>query len=443
LSHDDDVMLVPQPATMRLARAGIGAPRGPVGSLSLVKDVQVVRQINRAAVLELLRREGSMSRTAIARATKLTPPTCFSIVEELVASDLARCVARSRPSMGRPRAIFQFNSSSAYSLGVDLSGASFVGVLIDLSARVLETRRIARPDPPEVTSVIQWIASFVQEMRSSPAVDPSKLAGLGVAIPALLETNSGHVITSTNLNWHDVPFARLLEEVVGARVYLENTPRSIALCERWFGAGREAEHLLCINIGMGIGMGLIVDGRLYVGDDTQSGELGHTTVVPGGAPCRCGGRGCLEAEAAGGAILKNAVDALQRGWASSLTGMTSGGPRQVTLDMVVSAADEGDTLASSIVRSAGQLIGTAVRNAVILLDPTMVVLSGSLVHSSRLLFQTVSEVVQNRALPPLHRVSAMPVVQAQLGPLAGAVGAAGLVHQRRMGLYDGVKVVAR
>lgn len=407
-----------------------------------IKDVQVVRQVNRGAVLELLRREGPMPRTAIARATKLTAPTSFAIVDELVAAGLVRCVATSRSSPGRPRAIFQFNPAAAYSLGVDLSGASFVGVLIDLSARVLETRRVARPNPPDVSAVIQWIASFAQEMRSSPALDPSKLAGLGVAIPALLEADSGHVITSTNLNWHDVPFARLLEEAVGTGVYLENTPRSIALCERWFGAASEAEHLLCINIGMGIGMGLIIDGKLYVGDDAQSGELGHTAVVPNGAPCRCGGRGCLEAEAAGGAILRNAVDALQRGMASSLAETANGDPRRITLDMVVNAADEGDPLASSVVRAAGQMIGTAVRNAVILLNPTMVVLSGSLVHSSQLLFETVRAVVQNRALPPLHRVSAMPIVRAQLGPLAGAVGAAGLVHQRRMGLYDGTKVVA-
>ena len=408
-----------------------------------IKDVQVVRQVNRGAVLELLRREGPMPRTAIARATKLTAPTSFAIVDELVAAGLVRCVATSRSSPGRPRAIFQFNPAAAYSLGVDLSGASFVGVLIDLSARVLETRRVARPNPPDVSAVIQWIASFAQEMRSSPALDPSKLAGLGVAIPALLEADSGHVITSTNLNWHDVPFARLLEEAVGTGVYLENTPRSIALCERWFGAASEAEHLLCINIGMGIGMGLIIDGKLYVGDDAQSGELGHTAVVPNGAPCRCGGRGCLEAEAAGGAILRNAVDALQRGMASSLAETANGDPRRITLDMVVNAADEGDPLASSVVRAAGQMIGTAVRNAVILLNPTMVVLSGSLVHSSQLLFETVRAVVQNRALPPLHRVSAMPIVRAQLGLLAGAVGAAGLVHQRRMGLYDGTKVVAR
>jgi predicted NBD/HSP70 family sugar kinase len=408
-----------------------------------IKDVQVVRQVNRGAVLELLRREGPMSRAAIARATRLATPTTFSIVDELLASDLVRCVATSRSAPGRPRAIFQFNPAAAYSLGVDLSGSSMVGVLIDLSARVLETRRVPRPNPSDVSTVIRWIASFVKEMRSSSKVDDSKLAGLGVAIPALLKTDSGHVITSTNLNWQNVPFASLLEEAVGIKVYLENTPRSIALCERWFGAGRGAEHLLCIDIGMGIGMGMIIDGRLYMGDDAQSGELGHTTVIPDGAPCRCGSRGCLEAEAAGEAILRNTVEALRQGATSSLVETARGELSEITLDMVVNAADSGDSLASSVIRSAGRLIGAAVRNAVILLNPSLVVLSGSLVHSSELLFRTVAEVVRNRALPPLHRVGAMPVVRAQLGPLAGAVGAAGLVHQRNMGLYDGAKVVAQ
>lgn len=407
-----------------------------------IKDVQFIRQVNRSTVLELLRRDGPMPRLAIARATKLTPPTSFAIVEQLVAADLVRCVATSRSSSGRPRAIFQFNPSAAFSLGVDLSGASMVGVLIDLSGNVLEERRARRPDPPEVECIIPWVSSLLEDLRTSSQVDFSKLSGVGVAVPGLLDAGSGHVVRSTNLNWHEVPFAEMLSSVVGTEVCLENTARSIALCERWFGAGSGVDHLACVNIGMGIGMGLIIDGNLYSGVNYQSGELGHTIVVPNGPLCRCGRRGCLEAVASGRAILRDVTEALLDGRPSSVLAMAGGDPHLITLDMVSMAAEEGDVLAEETMRRAALQIGLAVSNAVTLLNPRMVVLSGSLVHSSNLMFQIIADTVRSQTFVSPNALEAASVVRASLGPLAGAVGAAGVVHHRRMGLYDGVQVLA-
>ncbi|MCX5733860.1 MAG: ROK family transcriptional regulator [candidate division NC10 bacterium] len=406
-----------------------------------IRDVQIVRKVNRGTVLELLRRKGPLSRTAIARAVRLTPPTCFSIIDELVASGLAHCTETARSAPGRPRAIFEFNPSAAFSLGVDLSYASFVGVLTNLSGEVLEERWQPRPDPPDVDRVAEWISAFVKDVSRSPRLDPAKLLGIGVSTPALLDAGLERVLRSTNLNWRDVPLASRLAEALGIEVHLENNARAIALAERWFGVGQDVQHLACINIGMGISMGLIVNGMLHRGVSIHSGELGHTIVDPTGLPCRCGRHGCLEMVASGRAILHTVAEAIRQGRSSTLLAAADGNPAHITIDMVTRAADEGDPLARETVLAAATKTGYALSNALVLLDTGMVVLSGSLIHSSHLTFDTVVDIVRRTVLTSPNRTEELPVVRARLGQLAGAIGAAGIVHQRRMALYDAVRVV--
>ena len=406
-----------------------------------IRGVQIVRKVNRGAVLGLLRREGPLSRTAVARATRLTLPTCFAIIDELVAAGLARCRETARSGPGRPRAIFEFNPSAAFSLGVDLSSDTFLGVLINLSGEIREARRDPRPEPPDVDRVIAWITAFVREVLHSPKLDPPKLLGIGVSTPALLDAGLDCLLRSTNLDWHDVPLARRLREALCIEVFLENNARAIALGERWFGAGRDVQHLACVNVGMGISLAVVIDGILHRGASVYAGELGHTVVDANGLPCGCGRRGCPETVASGRAILRDVAGAIRQGRPSTVLAAAGGDYSRITIDLVAREADRGDPLAREVVLAAAEKIGNAVSNAVVLLDPGTVVLSGSLIHSSRLCFETVAAIVHRLALAsPSHRRE-IAVLRAQIGPLAGAVGAAGIVHQRRLGLHEAVRLV--
>lgn len=406
-----------------------------------VRDVQIIRRINRGAVLELLRRNGPMSRTAIARALHLTPPPCFAIVDELVAAGLARCRDTERSALGRPRAVFEFNPSAAFSFGIDLSSSTFLGVLTDLSGRVLEERTHPRPEPPDVDRVVEWITSFVRDVSRTQALDITRLAGLGIATPALFDTSAERLLRSANLQWREVPLASRLREALGIEVYLENNVRAIALGERWFGAGQDAQHMVCVSIGLGVSMGLIIDGTLHRGVGVYSGQLGHTIIDPEGLPCTCGRRGCLETVAGGQAILRDVRAAVRAGRPSAVLAAANGDAEKVTLDMIARAADEGDPLTRDIVLAAAKRIGYALSNAVVLLDPDVVVLAGWLVYSSRLTAETVADVVRQTELASPNRSRELRIVQADHGQLAGALGAAGLVHQQRMGLYDTVRIV--
>jgi glucokinase len=143
----------------------------------------------------------------------------------------------------------------------------------------------------------------------------------------------------------------------------------------------------------------------------------------------------------GRAIVHTIAEAIRQGRSSALLTAVDGNPAQITIDMVTRAADEGDPLARETVLAAATKTGYALSNALVLLDPGMVVLSGSLIHSSHLTFDTVVDIVRRTVLTSPNRTEELPVVRARLGQLAGAIGAAGIVHQRRIALYDAVRVV--
>jgi predicted NBD/HSP70 family sugar kinase len=315
--------------------------------------------------------------------------------------------------------------------------------LIDLAGEVVEERRGPRPDPPDVDHVVAWIAEFVRDVSGSPKFEPSRLVGLGVATPAILDEGLERVIRSTNLNWRDVPLAQTLRETLGMAVYLENNVGAIALGERWFGAGQDAQHLACLNIGLGVSMGLIVNGMLHRGVSVYSGQIGHTIVDPEGLPCPCGRRGCLDTVAGGQAIRREMIAAIQAGRPSAVLAAAGGDCQQITVDMIAQAADQGDPLSCEIVRAAATRVGYALSNAVVLLDPDTIILSGSLIHSSRLTTDTVVGIVRQTALASPACAKELRIVRAARGELAAALGAASIVHQRRMGLYDAVRVVHR
>lgn len=173
-----------------------------------IRGVQIVRKVNRGAVPGLLRREGPLSRTAVARATRLTLPTCFAIIDELVAAGLARCRETARSGPGRPRAIFGFNPSAAFSLGVDLSSDTFLGVLINLSGEIRETRRDPRPEPPDVDRAIalgeRWFGAG-RDVQHPACVNVGMGISLAVVIDGILHRGAsvhagelGHTVVDAN-----------------------------------------------------------------------------------------------------------------------------------------------------------------------------------------------------------------------------------------------------
>ncbi|MFO7290549.1 MAG: ROK family protein [Bacillota bacterium] len=305
-------------------------------------------------------------------------------------------------------------------IGVDVGGTKIAAARVEpdgsLSRRFrADTRADEGPD-----GVIERICQGIEQVMGE-----EKVEGIGIACPGPLDARTGVVLSPPNLpGWDRIPLKDRLEERFGVPVRVENDANAAAWGEYLLGAGRGADPMVYITVSTGIGGGIVLDGRLYRGADTFAGEIGHTIVDPGGAPCSCGRRGCLEALASGTAIARAAAEAVRKGNRR----IREAGGSEPRAEHVFAAYRDGDEDASRIVREAVRHLAIGISNIVHLFNPRAVVIGGGVARAGDALFAPLRERIRAFLMPSF--AGTFELLPAKLGEDAGVVGAAALWAER-------------
>ncbi len=254
-----------------------------------------------------------------------------------------------------------------------------------------------------------------------------RLAAIGVSFGGPVDARKGLVRLSHHVpGWQDVPLAALLAEEFAAPAAVDNDANVAALGEWRYGAGQGCDSLLYVTVSTGIGGGWVLDGRIWSGADGMAGELGHVVVRPGGTPCVCGKRGCVEAEACGPAMARKAAARLRESphAGSLLLNLAGGRPDAVTGEMVARAAQAGDPLAQDVLMEGAAALGSGLAAAINLVNPAVVVLGGGVTKAGEAWWQQVRQTARAEALPQARAE----IVPAGLGDDAPLWGAAALAE---------------
>lgn len=254
-----------------------------------------------------------------------------------------------------------------------------------------------------------------------------RLAAIGVSFGGPVDARKGLVRLSHHVpGWKDVPLAALLAEEFAAPVAVDNDANVAALGEWRYGAGQGCDSVLYVTVSTGIGGGWVLDGRIWSGADGMAGELGHVVVRPGGTPCVCGKRGCVEAEACGPAMARKAASRLRESphAGSLLLALAEGRPDAVTGEMVARAAQAGDPLAQDVLMEGAAALGSGLAAAINLVNPAVVVLGGGVTKAGEAWWQQVRQTARAEALPQARAE----IVPAGLGDDAPLWGAAALAE---------------
>ena len=295
---------------------------------------------------------------------------------------------------------------------VDLGGTKIAAALGTASGRLLYTDSAATPPAANPETILALIASLVDSLATRAGRRPT---ALGVGVPGLVDTRTGHVKFVPNFptQWRGVPAGAFLEHSLRMPVRLLNDARCATLGELLYGHGREYPSFVLFTLGTGIGGGIVIDGRLRLGPLSAAGELGHQTIVPDGPLCGCGNAGCLEALVSGPAIARAA------GYPDT--------------ESAANAARDGNPQAQLAFRDAANYLGIAAANLVAALHPDAVLFSGGMSELVDLLLMPVRAAINERVrLFPADDVA---VRRAGAGPNAGLLGALALnVAQDRIAL---------
>ena len=299
-------------------------------------------------------------------------------------------------------------------IGVDVGGTKIAALRIDAAGSV--RARSARPTPAsDAAGTLDALEACVRELLEDDVV------GIGAGVAGLVASGPGVVRFSPNTAWGELAVGERLDRAFGLPWRVDNDATAAAFGEARFGAGRGARTMVLLTVGTGIGGGIVLDGRPFVGANGFAGEFGHVTVDPAGPVCGCGNRGCLEILASGNAIGRYGREAAAREPSSALA--RSGLIERIDGRVVARLAEQGDALAREAIATAGRWLGIGIAGIVDVLDPEIVVVGGGAAAAGEFLLAPARDALAATVVGSAHRPT-VPVVPATLGNDAGAIGAA-------------------
>jgi glucokinase-like ROK family protein len=349
--------------------------------LSRTVNAKQMKQVNRSAILELIRQFSPTARSEISRLLELSMPTVIRIVDELIEDGLVRSTGETAGKSGRPRELLEYNKSGSAVIGIDLGGTKLYGALANIGGEILgEVCKSQHASSGEESFAL--VEEMIQSLIELAGEKQQKLLGIAVGAPGITNFRTGLVEWAPSLNWRDFSLKQRIADRFHLPVVVDNDVNLATLGEQWFGAGKGVNNLMLLAIGTGMGAGLIIDGVIYRGHNEAAGEVGYFLPEVGALGKRYDQFGAMENIVSGTGIAERAK--------KLLTGIKSEAELDaLTASEVFDAARNGEAWAVRIVDETADYLSIVIANSSSLLDPELIVLSGGVSNSTDLLIPLI------------------------------------------------------
>jgi glucokinase len=307
-------------------------------------------------------------------------------------------------------------------LTADLGGTKMVVALVSSEGEIVDRHRqpTMAQDGPE--TVIERLYSSIDFLLDRNNTLPRQLEAMSLGIAGIIDTRNGIIDKAPNLpGWENLTLKDKIYDRYHVPVHILNETDAAALGEHRYGAGKGLRNIALITLGTGIGGGLVLDERLFLGSTGSAFEIGHMVVKDDGPECGCGKNGCLETLASGTAIGREARKRITEGEKSMLVDMVHSAIEEITAEKVHNAAKQNDPLALRVIAGASYYLGLGIINLVSIINPEMIIVGGSVARIGNLLLDPVRQMVKDKTFALM--VKNLKIVQARLGEDAGLMGA--------------------
>jgi predicted NBD/HSP70 family sugar kinase len=375
---------------------------------------EVVRDINRRIVLNLIRTRHPISRADLARLCGLQRSTISLIVEQLIAESWVVEGPTGRLPRGRRPTFLRLNDERVI-VGVDIRPTQTTVALADANGKFTSREVIPTPTDPK-TAVDELLDSIRRIMASCRG---KKLEGVGISLPGRFSHVSDRLVFAPNLKWRDFDLRTPIMKATGVEVELENAANACVLATVWFEHGEASRNLVVVTVSEGIGTGILMNGQLVRGLDGMAGEFGHVPLDAKGPVCGCGGRGCWEVFASNRAALRYYAE-------------SGAPPAGLTFVDLLSRADNGDVRAVKALETMAQYLGRGMRMIVAGLAPERIVVVGDLTRSWKRFGPVLAAELRAQVLPGGSLPRLEPAHEDGMARLRGTVA---LILQKDFGVY--------
>jgi glucokinase-like ROK family protein len=392
-------------------------------------------------LLRLIHSGMNSSRLELARQAGLSPASITAIVQRLMMKGLVVESEPARSNLGRRPVPLQIRSNAAYVIGVDIGSFYLRIVVTDINGNIIYKHQTQTEMQEGRTRVLDKTFHCVHEAIKQSGLPPAAIRGIGIAHSGVIDSDAGMVLSYPRpgrmAEWKNIPLRDIFQDEFKVSCLLEDSVRVTAIAEKCFGLGRDLSNFLYIDVGMGIGAGIFLEGKIYRGAGGSAGEFGHITVDENGQLCSCGNHGCLETVASCAAVIQTVRTAMEQGIDSKIRDLAAGDLTRVSIEIIAQAAAENDSLAFRVLQKAASYIAIGLADLVNLLNPRVMIFGGALFRAvPQLLEDPLRRIIKQRSLEKSANE-----VQLKVSPLsgeAGALGASRLIAERILNdLYIG------
>lgn len=365
---------------------------------------------------------GAMTNTDLAGIVKLSTPKIISLLNELKNDGLIEELGQGNSSGGRRPNLYGNREDAFYIIGISIT-------IYQTSVSIFNAKNQKVTDDPILsltishgTNIIDPIVEFTENIIREKQIPRDKILGIGIEMPGMVDSETG--INKTYMV-SDLPVAEVFRKKFGLKVLIENDAKTRAFAELRFGAARSKRNVLAIHLDWGIGLGIIVNGKLYKGRDGFAGEFGHLPMVDNGILCKCGKQGCLETVASGTAISSMAKEGMKAGRSSFLGQLIDQEQDTIEIRKVVQAATMGDQFSISVLANVGQWLGKGFAYLIQIFNPELIILGGRMSEANPFILPPIQQAIHIFCNPELGNDIEIKV--SELGSQAGIQGVAALL----------------
>jgi glucokinase-like ROK family protein len=375
--------------------------------------------------LNTLRLHAPISRARVANFTGLNRGTVSNIVNDLIEEGLVSESDQEDSKIGRPGISLSLRPDGGAVIGLEI-GVDFIAVLLSnfVAETLWETRVETNPSQSQ-TNIISQAERLIEQALSIAKERQLRPLGMGIGLPGLVNTRQGELIIAPNLNWRNVPLRLMWNQRFRLPVFIENEANLAALGEYYFGVARGIENFIYLSSGIGLGGGIVIDGKLFRGGHGYAGEIGHMQRDPQGEQCGCGRIGCWETQVGPRAVLRRVKKELQTHPDQFLLDACQGDFNNLTFDRVVKFALEGNQLCRQAIEDVASYLGVGIADLVNVFNPELVVIGGAFILGKDILQPIIEKTIFSSALPP--SADSLRIAFSERGADACVLGAVAIV----------------
>ena len=391
-------------------------------SLHQLSNVEKKKHLLKKRIVRYLYFNGPKSAAEISKKLKSSIPTITTTIIELISNDVIKEQGQGNSSGGRRPNLYGLQNDTFFILGIDIGRFATKMAIFNTKLENITGLKTYPLKLENDSKQIDEIYEIADKLINKSGILREKIIGVGVDMPGLVDAENGR--NYTYFYEKDRSLAACFEERFQLPVYIENDAKARTIAEYRYGLAKGVKNALIMHVGWGVGLGMIINGKLYRGSSGFAGELSHIPLVEHGILCNCGKQGCLETVASGTALVRLAKEGLSAGQNSTLNKIGERG-QELIPRTIIQAANEGDQFAISIISKVGLELGKGIAILIQLFNPELIILGGRVAEANQYLLTPIEQALNHYSIPKLRNQTK--IVVSKLGTNANILGSVAMV----------------